>query len=134
MTDVSNAPQEPRDVPCPWPDVLNGACRNHILHPEEFSCTRCKGAKSLPEFERAPKANAKIGDWIDFAVATGADQGYASSRSREELAEEFGARLSAPEPVQVADPTAPDEVTPSDGPARTTAPAGVIPTVPVRRK
>lgn len=96
MTDVSNVPQEPRDEPCPWPEVVDGACRNHILHPDEFGCDRCAHSKPPADIPVAPKRGAKVADWIDWAVRVGADPEYARSRSRDELIDEFGSRLPAP--------------------------------------
>lgn len=96
MIPVTNVPMEPPDGPCPWPEVSDGACRNHLLHPGEFSCDRCADVDPPADLDTAPRRNAKVADWIDWAVLCGADPDYARSRSRDELIDEFGDRLPTP--------------------------------------
>lgn len=104
-TVAAGVPREPTDEPCPYPTVVNGACRAHILHPDEFSCDRCAKSKPPADIQLAPARSAKIADWIGWAVTVGAEPNYAASRSRDELIDEFGDRLAAP---PVNPPSTPD--------------------------
>ena len=107
---ISRAAQEPTDEPCPWPGIYDGACRQHVIHPDEFSCSRCDGSK-LPDIPRAPAKNAKVAEWIDWAVKTGASEDYARTLARDELIAEFGDRpAQAPAEERGEVTVAPSEV------------------------
>ncbi|MEJ7724089.1 MAG: hypothetical protein WKF64_07280 [Ilumatobacteraceae bacterium] len=70
----------------------SGACRQRLLHPDEFECGRCHGAK-VEHPPSAPKRAAKRVEWIEWAVAVGARREEAGALSRDELIEQYGGML-----------------------------------------